>query len=144
MLKDTALKEDVALMKMSDYNALAKQLKRPKITLDSTQVYIISRYSPELLNLVSNPFAKQNTIILGSNKKEFHIKGFINKGIEPSFALPHLIIMEDHAIENMVPHIETITIYNYSVENWENTIIPTKKCRVPLVMMRTIFKKNIK
>lgn len=127
VLKDTALKEDVALMKMSDYNALAKQLKRPKITLDSTQVYIISRYSPELLNLVSNPFAKQNTIILGSNKKEFHIKGFINKGIEPSFALPHLIIMEDHAIENMVPHIETITIYNYSVENWENTIIPTKK-----------------
>ncbi|HFJ9452191.1 FtsX-like permease family protein [Bacillus tropicus] len=132
LLKDTALKEDVALMKMSDYNALAKQLKRPKITLDSTQVYIISRYSPELLNLVSNPFAKQNTIILGSNKKEFHIKGFINKGIEPSFALPHLIIMEDHAIENMVPHIETITIYNYSVENWENTIIPTKK------MSRTI------
>ena len=52
--------------------------------------------------------------------------------------------MEDHAIENMVPHIETITIYNYSVENWENTIIPTKKCRVPLVMMRAIFKKNIK
>ncbi|PFB57172.1 ABC transporter permease [Bacillus anthracis] len=132
LLKDTALKEDVALMKMSDYNALAKQLRRPKITLDSTQVYIISRYSPELLNLVSNPFAKQNTIILGSNKKEFHIKGFINKGIEPSFALPHLIIMEDHAIENMVPHIETITIYNYSVENWENTIIPTKK------MSRTI------
>ncbi|MCU5225011.1 FtsX-like permease family protein [Bacillus tropicus] len=132
VLTDTALKQDVALMKMSDYNALAKQLKRPKITLDSTQVYIISRYSPELLNLVSNPFAKQNTIILGSNKKEFHIKGFINKGIEPSFALPHLIIMEDHAIENMVPHIETIKIYNYSVENWENTIIPTKK------MSRTI------
>ncbi|WP_370991528.1 FtsX-like permease family protein [Bacillus tropicus] len=127
VLKDTALKEDVALMKMSDYNILAKQLKRPKITLDSTQVYIISRYSPKLLNLVSNPFAKQNTITLGSNKKEFHIKGFINKGIEPSFALPHLIIMEDHAIENMIPHIETITIYNYFVENWENTIIPTKK-----------------
>ncbi|AAS43895.1 MULTISPECIES: FtsX-like permease family protein [Bacillus] len=132
VLKDTASNEDVALMKMSDYNALAKQLKRPKITLDSTQVYIMSRYSPELLNLVSNPFAKQNTITLGSNKKEFHIKGFINKGIEPPFALPHLIIMQDNAIENMIPHIETITIYNYFVENWENTIIPTKK------MSRTI------
>ncbi|HDR4562435.1 FtsX-like permease family protein [Bacillus cereus] len=132
VLKDTALKEDVALMKMSEYNKLAKQLKRPKITLNSTQVYIISRYSPELLNLVSNPFAKQNTITLGSNKKEFHIKGFINKGIEPFFALPHLIVMEDNAIENMIPHIETITIYNYSVENWENTIIPTKN------MSRTI------
>ncbi|MDJ1477848.1 FtsX-like permease family protein [Bacillus sp. LS15-K4] len=132
VLKDTALKEDVALMKMSDYNILAKQLKRPKITLDSTQVYIISRYSPKLLNLVSNPFAKQNTITLGSNKKEFHIKGFINKGIEPSFALPHLIVMQDNAIENMIPHIETITIYNYFVESWENTIIPTKN------MSRTI------
>ncbi|TCJ78795.1 UNVERIFIED_ORG: putative ABC transport system permease protein [Bacillus cereus] len=126
VLKDTALKEDIALMKMSDYNAIAKQLNRPVVTLDSTQVYIISRYAPELLNLVSNPFAKQNTITLGSNKKEFHIKGFINKGIEPSFALPHLIVMQDNALENMIPHIETITIYNYFVENWENAIVPTK------------------
>ncbi|CAM4156005.1 MULTISPECIES: FtsX-like permease family protein [Bacillus cereus group] len=126
VLKDTALKEDIVLMKMSDYNAIAKQLNRPVVTLDSTQVYIISRYAPELLNLVSNPFAKQNTITLGSNKKEFHIKGFINKGIEPSFALPHLIVMQDNALENMIPHIETITIYNYFVENWENAIVPTK------------------
>ncbi|PDZ07864.1 ABC transporter permease [Bacillus cereus] len=126
VLKDTALKEDIVLMKMSDYNAIAKRLNRPVVTLDSTQVYIISRYAPELLNLVSNPFAKQNTITLGSNKKEFHIKGFINKGIEPSFALPHLIVMQDNAIENMIPHIETITIYNYFVENWENAMVPTK------------------
>ncbi|PFC89577.1 ABC transporter permease [Bacillus anthracis] len=126
VLKDTALKEDIMLMKMSDYNAIAKQLNRPAVTLDSTQVYIISRYAPELLNLVSNPFAKQNTITLGSNKKKFHIKGFINKGIEPSFALPHLIVMQDNAIENMIPHIEAITIYNYFVENWENAMVPTK------------------
>ncbi|MED1568825.1 ABC transporter permease [Bacillus paramycoides] len=126
VLKDTALKESISIMKMSDYNALAKQLNRPEITLDSTQVYSISRYSPELLNLVSNPFAKQHTITLGSNKKEFHIKGFINKGIEPSFALPYLIVMQDNVIENMIPHIETITVYNYFVENWENAIVPTK------------------
>ncbi|MCW9131995.1 FtsX-like permease family protein [Bacillus paramycoides] len=126
VLKDTALKESIAIMKMSDYNTLAKQLNRPEITLDSTQVYSISRYSPELLNLVSNPFAKQDTITLDSNKKEFHIKGFINKGIEPSFALPHLIVMQDSVIENMIPHIETITVYNYFVENWENAIVPTK------------------
>ncbi|WP_242273594.1 FtsX-like permease family protein [Bacillus cereus group sp. BfR-BA-01310] len=126
VLKDIAVKEEIAIMKMSDYNALAKQLNRPEITLDSTQVYSISRYSPELLNLVSNPFAKQDTITLDSNKKEFHIKGFINKGIEPSFALPHLIVMQDSVIENIIPHIETITVYNYFVENWENAIVPTK------------------
>lgn len=126
VLKDTASKESIAIMKMSDYNAIAKQLNRPEITLDSTQVYIISRYSPALLNLVSNPFAKQDTITLDSNKKEFHIKGFINKGIEPPFALPHLIVMQDNITENMIPHIETITVYNYFVENWENAIVPTK------------------
>ena len=65
------------LMKMSDYNAIAKQLKRPEITIDSTEVYIISRHSPELLDLVSNPFAKQNTITLGSNKKNFILKGLL-------------------------------------------------------------------
>ncbi|WIL47002.1 ABC transporter permease [Bacillus bombysepticus] len=126
VLKDTASKEDIMLMKMSDYNAIAKQLKRPKITFDSTEVYIISRHSPELLDLVSNPFAKQNTITLGSNKKEFHIKGFINKGIEPSFAFPHLAVVQDYVFDNMIPHIETTVIYNYFVENWENAIVPTK------------------
>ena len=30
VLKDTASKENIMLMKMSDYNAIAKQLKRPK------------------------------------------------------------------------------------------------------------------
>ncbi|AKR37882.1 MAG TPA: ABC transporter permease [Bacillus sp. (in: Bacteria)] len=126
VLKDTASKEDIMLMKMSDYNAIAKQLKRPEITIDSTEVYIISRHSPELLDLVSNPFAKQNTITLGSNKKEFHIKGFINKGIEPSFAFPHLVVVQDYVFDNMIPHIETTVIYNYFVENWENAIVPTK------------------
>ncbi|PEL21722.1 FtsX-like permease family protein [Bacillus wiedmannii] len=126
VVKDTASKEDIMLMKMSDYNAIAKQLKRPEITLDSTQVYIISRHSPELLNLVSNPFAKHNTITLGSNKKEFHIKGFINKGIEPTFAFPHLAVVQDYVFDNMIPHIETTVIYNYFVENWENAIVPTK------------------
>ncbi|MDG1569209.1 FtsX-like permease family protein [Bacillus cereus] len=126
VLKDTASKEDIMLMKMSDYNAIAKQLKRPEITINSTEVYIISRHSPELLDLVSNPFAKQNTITLGSNKKEFHIKGFINKGIEPSFAFPHLAVVQDYVFDNMIPHIETTVIYNYFVENWENAIVPTK------------------
>ncbi|MGG3673117.1 ABC transporter permease [Bacillus cereus] len=126
VLKDTASKEDVLLMKMSDYNTIAKQLKRPEITLDSTQVYVIARHSPELLNLVSNPFAKQDTITIGSNKKEFHIKGFINKGIEPSFAFPHLIVVQDYVFDDMIPHIETTVIYNYFVENWENAIVPTK------------------
>lgn len=85
MLKDTALKEDITLMKMSDYNTLAKQLKRPEITLDSTQVYIISQYSPELLNLVSNPFAKQNTITIGSNKRNFILKDLLIKGSNHPF-----------------------------------------------------------
>ena len=83
MLKDTALKEDITLMKMSDYNTLAKQLRRPEINLDSTQVYMISRYSPELLNLVSNPFAKQNTITIGSNKKNFTLKDLLINPLNP-------------------------------------------------------------
>ncbi|EJR49867.1 hypothetical protein IIM_03741 [Bacillus cereus VD107] len=126
VLKDIAVKEEIAIMKMSDYNEIAKQLKRPTVTLNPEEVYIISRHSPELLNLVSNPFAKQNTIILESNKKEFYIKGFINKGIAPPFALPNLIVMQDDVIDNMIPHIETITIYNFFVEDWENSIIPTR------------------
>lgn len=143
VLKDTASKEDIMLMKMSDYNAIAKQLKRSEITIDSTEVYIISRHSPELLDLVSNPFAKQNTITLGSNKKEFHIKGFINKGIEPSFAFPHLVVVQDYVFDNMIPHIETTVIYNYFVENWENAIVPTKNMlRVISSDARAFYEKH--
>ncbi|SEJ75478.1 FtsX-like permease family protein [Bacillus thuringiensis] len=143
VLKDIASKEDIMLMKMSDYNAIAKQLKRPEITIDSTEVYIISRHSPELLDLVSNPFAKQNTITLGSNKKEFHIKGFINKGIEPSFAFPHLAVVQDYVFDNMIPHIETTVIYNYFVENWENAIVPTRNMlRVISGDAREFYKKH--
>ncbi|TXR95246.1 ABC transporter permease [Bacillus sp. SH7-1] len=143
VLKDTASKEDIMLMKMSDYNAIAKQLKRPEVTIDSTEVYIISRHSPELLDLVSNPFAKQNTITLGSNKKEFHIKGFINKGIEPSFAFPHLVVVQDYVFDNMIPHIETTVIYNYFVENWENAIVPTKNMlRVISSDARAFYEKH--
>ncbi|AOY18146.1 ABC transporter permease [Bacillus anthracis] len=143
VLKDTASKEDIMLMKMSDYNAIAKQLKRSEITIDSTEVYIISRHSPELLDLVSNPFAKQNTITLGSNKKEFYIKGFINKGIEPSFAFPHLVVVQDYVFDNMIPHIETTVIYNYFVENWENAIVPTKNMlRVISSDARTFYEKH--
>ncbi len=143
VLKDTASKEDIMLMKMSDYNAIAKQLKRSEIKIDSTEVYIISRHSPELLDLVSNPFAKQNTITLGSNKKEFHIKGFINKGIEPSFAFPHLVVVQDYVFDNMIPHIETTVIYNYFVENWENAIVPTKNMlRVISSDARAFYEKH--
>ncbi len=38
VLKDTASKESIAIMKMSDYNAIAQQLNRPKITLDSSSL----------------------------------------------------------------------------------------------------------
>ncbi|HEK9100640.1 ABC transporter permease [Bacillus pfraonensis] len=125
LLKDTAHEEAIVLMKMSDYNTLAKLLKKPEIQLGPDEAYIISKYSPTLLNLIANPFAKQETITLESNKKEFHIKGFLKHSVEPQYALPHTIVLQDHVIDNMIPHIETITIYNYLVENWEDTLAPT-------------------
>ncbi|MBC6971289.1 ABC transporter permease [Bacillus sp. Xin] len=126
VLKDQALDQDIVIMKMSDYNTLAKLLKKPEVQLGLDETYIISRLSPTLLNLITNPFAKQETITLESNKKEFHIKGFLKHSVEPQYALPHTLVMPDHVVANMIPHIETITIYNYLVENWEDTLVPTK------------------
>ncbi|WP_459503511.1 FtsX-like permease family protein [Bacillus sp. C1] len=126
VLKDRTLEQDITIMKISDYNMLAKLLKKPEIQLNKNEVYSISKYSPTLLNLITNPFAKQQTITLESNKKEFRMKGFLKHGVEPQFALPDTIVMQDAVVDNMIPHIETITIYNYFVENWEDTLIPTK------------------
>ncbi|PFA20738.1 ABC transporter permease [Bacillus cereus] len=126
VLKDNAQEEPIMLMKISDYNTLAKLLNKPEIQLHENEVFSISRYSPALLNLITNPFAKKETLTLESNKKEFHIKGFLKSGVEPQYTLPHTIVMADAAFDNEVPHIETMTIYNYLVENWEDTLIPTK------------------
>ncbi|WP_410983956.1 FtsX-like permease family protein [Bacillus cereus] len=125
VLKDKA-QENIVIMKMGDYNTLAKLLKKPEIQLHAAEAYVISKYSPMLLNLITNPFAKQQTITLESNKKEFHIKGFIKHGVEPQYALPHTIVVQDVAFDNMIPHIETMNIYNYLVEDWEDTLTPTK------------------
>ncbi|KEK23028.1 FtsX-like permease family protein [Bacillus gaemokensis] len=126
VLKDKVQEEDIVIMKMSNYNTLAKLLKKPEIQLDGNEAFSISRYSPTLLNLITNPFAKKQTFTLESNKKEFYIKGFLKHGVEPQYALPHTTVIQDTVFDNMIPHIETMTIYNYLVENWEDTLIPTK------------------
>ncbi|MCI0763651.1 ABC transporter permease [Bacillus sp. TL12] len=126
VLKDKAQEENIVIMKMSDYNTLAKLLKKPEIQLSPDEAYIISKYSPTLLNLIANPFAKHETITLESNKKTFRIKDFLIHGVEPQYILPDTLIMQDHVVDNILPHIETMTVYNYLVENWEDTLIPTK------------------
>lgn len=50
--------------------------------------------------------------------------------------------MQDYVIDNMLPHIETITIYNYLVENWEDTLIPTKNIINSLDKDRNDLLKN--
>ncbi|MDM5156989.1 FtsX-like permease family protein [Bacillus sp. DX1.1] len=126
VLKDKAFENDIMIMKESDYNTLSRLLNRPEIQLNETETYIISKFSPATLNLFTSPFIKRDTITIESNKKTFHIKGFSEQTLEPQFALPHMIVMQDNVVETMIPHIETVTIYNYVVEDWENTLLPTK------------------
>ncbi|MDM5190506.1 FtsX-like permease family protein [Bacillus sp. DX4.1] len=126
VLKDKAFENDIMIMKESDYNTLSRLLNRPGIQLNETETYVISKFSPTTLNLFTNPFLKRETITIESNKKTFHIKGFSEQTLEPQFALPQMIVMQDNVVETMIPHIETVTIYNYVVEDWENTLLPTK------------------
>ncbi|PEI96761.1 ABC transporter permease [Bacillus pseudomycoides] len=142
VLKDKAQEEHIMIMKTSDYNILAKLLNKPEIQLDENEVFSISRYSPALLNLITNPFAKKQTLTLESNKKEFRIKGFLKQGVEPQYTLPHTIVMQDTAFDNAVPHIETMTIYNYLVENWEDTLIPSKNINASIAKDRDNFIKS--
>lgn len=124
--KDTAANEDIWIMKQSDYNILATFLGRSQIQLQEQETYVIPKYSPETLELLINPFLKQDHITLGSNKKEFHIKEIANKPIIPETAFTYLIVMQDHAVDNKVPHLEPIMLYNFQVDNWENTLPLTK------------------
>ncbi|MFD0770384.1 FtsX-like permease family protein [Bacillus sp. CGMCC 1.60114] len=125
--KDTAANEDIWIMKQSDYNILAKFLNRSQIQLANNEAYIIPKYSPVTLELLTNPFLKQENITLQSNKKQFHIKEIANKPIIPQHAWVYLIVLSDEAVDNEIPHLEPITLYNFQVDNWENTLPLTKR-----------------
>ncbi|WP_242218034.1 FtsX-like permease family protein [Bacillus cereus group sp. BfR-BA-01380] len=125
--KDKVANEDIWIIKQSDYNILAKFLNRPQIQLAEHETYIIPRYSPIPLELLTNPFLKQTTITLQSNKKEFHIKEIANKPIIPEDAFAYLIVLQDHAVDNEIPHLEPMTFYNFQVDDWENTLPLTKR-----------------
>ncbi|PDY46499.1 FtsX-like permease family protein [Bacillus pseudomycoides] len=125
VLKDQALDIDIVIMKESDYNQLSTLLNRSTIQLSESETYIVSEYSKAAGSLSMHPFEKRENITIESNKKTFHIKGFSEQAIEPRFALPYILVMQDYVVETMIPHIETMTIYNYIVENWEQTLLPT-------------------
>ncbi|MDZ5605725.1 FtsX-like permease family protein [Bacillus pseudomycoides] len=125
VLKDQAFNVDISIIKESDYNQLSTLLNRPTIQLNEEETYIVSTYSTASLNFLTSPFAKRENVTIESNKKTFHIKGFSEKSLEPPFTLPHMIVMQDYVVETMVPHIETVTVYNYIVENWEDALLPT-------------------
>ncbi|PEA53796.1 ABC transporter permease [Bacillus pseudomycoides] len=125
--KDIAANEDIWIMKQSDYNILAKFLNRPQIQLAKKETYIVPRYSPVPLELLTNPFLTQTTITLQSNKKEFHIKEIADKPIIPVNANAYLIVLQDGAVDNEIPHLEPMTFYNFQVDDWENTLPLTKR-----------------
>ncbi|MGG0184826.1 FtsX-like permease family protein [Bacillus rhizoplanae] len=125
--KDMAANEDIWIMKQSDYNILAKFLNRSQIQLANNETYVIPKYSPVTLELLTNPFLKQENITLQSNKKQFRIKEIANKPIIPQHAWVYLIVLSDEAVNNEIPHLEPITLYNFQVDNWENTLPLTKR-----------------
>ncbi|MDC2865185.1 ABC transporter permease [Bacillus sp. BP-3] len=137
--QDKAGNEDIWIIKQSDYNSLAKFLNRPPIQLTNKETYLVPRYSPVPLELLTNPFLTQTTITLQSNKKEFHIKEIADKPIIPEDAHTYLIVLQDHVVENEIPHLEPMTFYNFQVDDWENTLPLTKR----MLRMTTEDEKSI-
>ncbi|WP_020061378.1 FtsX-like permease family protein [Bacillus sp. 123MFChir2] len=125
--KDRAVNEDIWIIKQSDYNSLAQLLNRPQVQLAEKETYIVPRYSPVPLELLTNPFLIQTKIMLQSNKKEFYIKEIAKNPIIPENANAYLIVLQDPVIDNEIPHLEPMTFYNFQVDDWENTLPLTKR-----------------
>lgn len=137
--KDKARNDDIWIIKQSDYNSLAQLLNHPQIQLAEKETYIVPRYSPVPLELLTNPFLVQTTIMLQSNKKEFHIKEIATKPIIPEDANAYLIVLQDHVVDNEIPHLDPMTFYNFQVDDWENTLPLTKR----MLRMTTEDEKSI-
>ena len=108
-----AYQDKETLIKLSDYNKLAKELNEKELTLKDNEYIILANY--QMMEKIRN-IALSNNQILTINNKEYHPKykecqeGFIE--ISSNATNTGVIILPDEALEGNLP-VEEILSANY-------------------------------
>lgn len=118
---DFLYRDDVYVLKQSDYNQLATALHQKKIFLKDDETYVLPGYSYEIMFGKWDPLYEKQPIILSPNSLKLHVQGIGDKNVIPNGIVSNVLILSDNTVQSLSHSMKHMTLYNFQVQNWENT-----------------------
>ncbi|MFI8708239.1 FtsX-like permease family protein [Bacillus sp. NPDC077411] len=115
----SSYEDEVYVLKQSDYNQLATALHHKKIFLKDDETYVLPGYSYEIITGKWD-YQKQS-ITLSPNSLKLHVQGIGDKNVIPSGIIPNVLVLSDNTVQSLSHAMKHMTLYNFQVQNWENT-----------------------
>ncbi|EJQ16569.1 ABC transporter permease [Bacillus cereus] len=118
---NTEIYYDTYAIKQSDYNKLATSLQLQKLFINENETYVLSgaAYVPLFTSL--DPNYNRTHITLANTNYKLQIKGIKIDNTLPSTFAYETLVLSDSVVNNLPTNTKHVTVYNYNVENWENT-----------------------
>ncbi|MEI4803222.1 ABC transporter permease [Bacillus sp. FJAT-51639] len=116
---NSSYEDEVYVLKQSDYNQLATALHHKKIFLKDDETYVLPGYSYEIITGKWD-YQKQS-ITLSPNSLKLHVQGIGDKNVIPSGIIPNVLVLSDNTVQSLSHAMKHMTLYNFQVQNWENT-----------------------
>lgn len=113
--------EEVYVLTESDYNELASALHHKKLYVKDNETYLLPGYGYEHLFGELEEIYQKKTVTLSPNSQTFQVKGYETFSILPTGIVHELIILSDDTVHALAPSMKHMTLYNFQVQNWEDT-----------------------
>ncbi|MGG2017881.1 FtsX-like permease family protein [Bacillus sp. S10(2024)] len=113
--------DEVYVLKQSDYNQLATALHYKQIFLKDDETYILPGHSYELMFGKLEPSSQKQPIILSPNPLKLHVQGVGDKNVIPTGIVPNVLVLSDNTVHSLSHAMKHMALYNFQVQNWENT-----------------------
>lgn len=113
--------DEVYVLKQSDYNQLATALHYKQIFLKDDETYILPGYAYEFMFDKLEPASQNQSIVLSPNSLKLHVQGIGDKNVIPSGIIPNVLVLSDNTVQSLSHAMKHMTLYNFQVQNWENT-----------------------
>ncbi|PRD07564.1 ABC transporter permease [Bacillus sp. SRB_28] len=118
---NTEIYYDTYAIKQSDYNKLATSLQLQKLFINENETYVLSGAAYVPLFTSFDPNYNRTHITLANTNYKLQIKGIKIDNTLPSTFAYETLVLSDSAVNNLPTNTKHVTVYNYNVENWENT-----------------------
>ncbi|MGG0646141.1 ABC transporter permease [Bacillus mycoides] len=118
---NTEIYYDTYAIKQSDYNKLATSLQLQTLFINENETYILSGAAYVPLFTSFDPNYNRTHITLANTNYKLQIKGIKIDNTLPSTFAYETLVLSDSAVNNLPTNTKHVTVYNYNVENWENT-----------------------